>query len=434
MTLHLDDARWRAAIDADAVGEANDEQRALIRDHAPAGAEHRAEQQLLAALRDDELANERLDDEASLIASAVDAFIQPAPTAAREVRVEVPAEVRSRSRWWKVAAVGAGIAAAAAAVVLLTGVPDAPASSPAEVTMAAPSSEGATAEPPLPEGTAPPPPPSPPAPAIRPSTGWAIASGRLTGPKGSGTGLPMGTGLEADEGLCLSRGAGRACLDRGARFEAKVDGPLMLHAGRAEVSAKGQSDDAPDFAVALDDVTITPSQDTVVVIERSVAGWSVSVQSGDVTVVEQRSERVVRAGEVLRRPSASTPPPPLPPRASAPKAGELLRLARAERRAGDLDGALSTYARLTRLHPKSSAARAAAVSIGQLHLQRGDAKSALAAFRRYLAAGGRGLAEDAAYGEIGALRALGKQAAAATATDRFLRTYPESHYGAKLRP
>ena len=72
--------------------------------------------------------------------------------------------------------------------------------------------------------------------------------------------------------------------------------------------------------------------------------------------------------------------------------------------------------------------------MGQLRLAKGDAKGALRAFRRYLSGGAGALSEDAAYGEIRALRALGRTGEASKATKAFRSRYPESPYGAKLRP
>jgi outer membrane protein assembly factor BamD (BamD/ComL family) len=107
--------------------------------------------------------------------------------------------------------------------------------------------------------------------------------------------------------------------------------------------------------------------------------------------------------------------------------------ARARRNAGDAKGAIAAYEQLIERHPTSAAARTAMVSLGQLHLDLDEPRPALKWFERYLAKPGGPLAEDAAYGRIRALGALGRTKAEREAVDDFLSSYPASSYAAKLR-
>ncbi len=114
-----------------------------------------------------------------------------------------------------------------------------------------------------------------------------------------------------------------------------------------------------------------------------------------------------------------------PPVAATP--GELMSRARKLVARGKLSRALGVYAELRRAHPKSAAAQAANVSIGQLELQRGRRKVALRAFDRYLASGGP-LAEEAHWGKIRALHGLGRADEEAAAMERLRSAFPRSVY------
>lgn len=106
---------------------------------------------------------------------------------------------------------------------------------------------------------------------------------------------------------------------------------------------------------------------------------------------------------------------------------ELLSQARALSGRGDKRGAARTYRALIDAYPRSSEAQAARVSLGQLRLKTGRPKAALALFRRYLQGPGS-LAEEARWGEIQALAALGRKSALAQAVEQFVRRYPRSVY------
>jgi TolA-binding protein len=92
--------------------------------------------------------------------------------------------------------------------------------------------------------------------------------------------------------------------------------------------------------------------------------------------------------------------------------------------------AAALYRRLVKAYPRSPSAGPACVALGQVELARGRARAALEAFERYP---GGPLAEEAAYGRIEALRALGRTSDERAATERFLAKYPGSSYAAKLR-
>jgi len=264
-------------------------------------------------------------------------------------------------------------------------------------------------------------------PVEAPANAWTLVSGVATanGEPLDGE-LPEGVTLVAAAETCARRGSTHACLSAASRFETKAD-VIDLLKGEVEV----QSQSSADATLGLGALVVEPAPFTTVVVQRSVAGWSVRVDRGEAEVIESRGRRVVLAGETLER-TVDLDAPPV--RADAPSANDLLRLARSKRRGGDVDGALSTYEKILRRHPKSATARIAAVSVGQLRLSKGDAEGALQAFRRYLDGGAGALSEDAAYGEIRALRKLGRTAEAKRATSDFLARYPESHYGAKLKP
>lgn len=131
-------------------------------------------------------------------------------------------------------------------------------------------------------------------------------------------------------------------------------------------------------------------------------------------------------------PPVSEPPPPptrTTERASKPTTDPAALLVQARGRLGEGDeaGAAKAYAALIEGHPSSAEAQAARVSLGQLRLAAGRHKAALALFERYLQRGGP-LAEEARWGEIQALAALGRDEALAAAVDRLVREEPRSVY------
>lgn len=128
------------------------------------------------------------------------------------------------------------------------------------------------------------------------------------------------------------------------------------------------------------------------------------------------------------------PPAPRSARPAAPRtAAALLERAQQQLSAGDRTGAIASYQRLVERFPGSAEAKAARVSLGRLELRRGKAKQALAHFDAYLASSTGALTEEARYGRIRALRALGRAAQELASIEAFLAEHGDSMYAARLR-
>jgi tetratricopeptide (TPR) repeat protein len=116
-----------------------------------------------------------------------------------------------------------------------------------------------------------------------------------------------------------------------------------------------------------------------------------------------------------------------------PSASALLGRARSLRVAGRYREAAAAYQELVSAYAGSDVSRVALVSLGELQLSSlGRPAAALESFERYLAGGGS-LTQEARYGRIRALTAVGRTQAAREATDRFLRDYPGSAQAESLR-
>lgn len=126
------------------------------------------------------------------------------------------------------------------------------------------------------------------------------------------------------------------------------------------------------------------------------------------------------------------PVKPAPPRV-AESAGELLASARDLAAGGKLSAAASAYEKLIATYPSSSEARAALVSLGRVQASRGKHATAVTMFTKYLAAGGGPLGEEAHYGKIGSLHALGRTADRDKAIDALASAHPRSVYLSKAR-
>lgn len=113
-------------------------------------------------------------------------------------------------------------------------------------------------------------------------------------------------------------------------------------------------------------------------------------------------------------------------------AAHILLVAREARARADVVTALAAYRQLFDRSPHSEEAHAALVPYGELSLDRGAPKAALVAFERYLAKGGA-LAEEASFGRIRALRALGQATRERAALADFLQAYPDSPLCDSLR-
>jgi TolA-binding protein len=114
-------------------------------------------------------------------------------------------------------------------------------------------------------------------------------------------------------------------------------------------------------------------------------------------------------------------------------AGELFSEANAARRGGDLARARRTYAQLIEKHPTSDEAGLARVSLGKLLLAAGEARGAEREFRRYLAAGGGQLSEEALVGQAESLGKLKRTREERAAWQRLLETHPSSVYAAQAK-
>jgi hypothetical protein len=114
-------------------------------------------------------------------------------------------------------------------------------------------------------------------------------------------------------------------------------------------------------------------------------------------------------------------------------AADLLSRARSLRAKGQLRDAVKVYRELCSTYPASPEARASLVSLGELELGvLGNAHAALAAFDAYLKGDGS-LRQEALYGRIRALRALGETTPERAAIASFLETFPESVQASPLR-
>jgi hypothetical protein len=134
--------------------------------------------------------------------------------------------------------------------------------------------------------------------------------------------------------------------------------------------------------------------------------------------------RAAHPNESAPSPSASAP-------ASTPEA--LLQQALALRAQGQFRRAAEVYRQIYEAGPGSAAGGAALVSLGEISLSSlNDPRAALAAFDAYLALGGA-LSQEAAFGRIRALRALGRTADERTAIERFVARYPKVPQSRVLR-
>jgi tetratricopeptide (TPR) repeat protein len=116
-----------------------------------------------------------------------------------------------------------------------------------------------------------------------------------------------------------------------------------------------------------------------------------------------------------------------------PSALALLELASKARSRGAYAEAARHYEQLLRAHASTPEGRAATIGLAELRLSRlGEPARALALFERYLASGGS-LSQEAHYGKIQALRALGRAHDAEREVAAFLELYPTSAYAGSLR-
>jgi hypothetical protein len=114
-------------------------------------------------------------------------------------------------------------------------------------------------------------------------------------------------------------------------------------------------------------------------------------------------------------------------------AAAVLELASKARSRGAYAEAARHYERLLSAYADSPEGRTALIGLAELRLSRlGEPARALGLFERYLASGGS-LAQEAHYGKIQSLRALGRTRDAEREAASFLELYPKSAYAAGLR-
>jgi hypothetical protein len=154
------------------------------------------------------------------------------------------------------------------------------------------------------------------------------------------------------------------------------------------------------------------------------------------TLTAQERERDLALLPVeLRAPHPNESAPSPSPSASAPASTleALLQQALALRAQGQFRRAAEVYRRIYEAGPGSAAGGAALVSLGEISLSSlNDPRAALAAFDAYLALGGA-LSQEAAFGRIRALRALGRTADERTAIERFVARYAKVPQSRVLR-
>lgn len=155
----------------------------------------------------------------------------------------------------------------------------------------------------------------------------------------------------------------------------------------------------------------------------------------------QGIEPVRRSSELVAiAPESEAAKPQTAPEASSasaagearPSAADLLARARSLRSAGRYAEAAAAYRALIATRADSAEARAALVSLGELQLsQLKDPAAALRSFESYLIREGT-LTQEARYGRIRALRALGRTAEAERAARDFVQRYPGSAQAKQL--
>jgi hypothetical protein len=134
-------------------------------------------------------------------------------------------------------------------------------------------------------------------------------------------------------------------------------------------------------------------------------------------------------------PEASAPKPASPARGAARPtitADALFERAERLRREGHADAAIAIYRRLQATFPETAEAQLSFALAGQLLLDRGHPRDALAQFDRHL--GGRGdVGEEALAGRATALEQLHRTPEAVAAWKTLLARYPRSVYAARAR-
>ncbi len=451
----LDALRWASAVTAQARGEALEPEEREFKAAIEAGnpeleeeldfwraVAHEGESGLAGEMSDDDLAASVLAAFADPVASTGPLDLEALSRAAEHNELEPealedapapreqgrPAPVlalaaRRRARYGMAAGIGLGLAAAAAVVIgVLGGVPNVPGWDPT-VPGAAPQA--------------------------------ASLDGELSEP---GVRRRAGAIIPAEEDCVPIGPSSRACIEEGAlEVVAAVDGGeprIRVDQGSLRVVSDDVAVDGGEVVASVVETPIATLHGHGASYEASVAEQPLLlilvVDRGEVEVEHKDgSRRQVRAGErvtIQLADGAAEADADLadaelavdgegePSVADARRArAALLSTAQAHVEEGDRGRAIKAYRKLVDDHAGSSEARLARVSLGRLYLEDGQGSKALVQFRKYLKRSGGQLREEALYGEIRALRSLGRKAAEQEAIERFLDAHPRSIYAAGLR-
>lgn len=236
----------------------------------------------------------------------------------------------------------------------------------------------------------------------------------------TGDAIPGGEWVRATADACVVLEGARACFDDGTELRV-VDRAIEVRAGAVRVESGVMTVLGGDAArslgagerVAVDAAPVAPIEPVAPERHAAAVAPRVIPPSPEVTTVAPRPESAAR-----RSPSKS--------------ASEMLAEARSLANARELSRAVAAYEELRRAHPGSAEAHAASVSTGELQLRRGRAREALRAFDRYLERGGA-LAEEARWGRVRALDALGRVAPRDRAIEQLLVAHPRTIYADEAR-
>lgn len=234
----------------------------------------------------------------------------------------------------------------------------------------------------------------------------------------TGDAIPGGEWVRATADACVVLEGARACFDDGTELRV-VDRAIEVRVGAVRVESGVMTVLGGDAARSLGagervavEAAVAPIEPVAPERHAAVAP-RVIPSSPEVTTVAPRPEPAAR-----RSPSKS--------------ASEMLAEARSLANARELARAVAAYEELRRAHPGSAEAHAANVSTGELQLRRGRAREALRAFDRYLERGGA-LAEEARWGRVRALDALGRVAPRDRAIEQLLAAHPRTIYADEAR-
>ncbi len=234
---------------------------------------------------------------------------------------------------------------------------------------------------------------------------------------------------------------------------------LELESGELELDGQDSSFDSLELRTAIGRIIVRdPTSRFRVMYDTTRRRLNVEVLAGVVTVERDDGERVnmgagARLGLEQDPPRASSPAEPVPAPdigAKPDKSGfvpkepdtgktvvappeQLLTTAQRELAAGDRPTAMRSYRILIERFPDSVEGRTARISLGRLLLATGDTSAALVEFEKYLDGHDAGpLLEEARYGRIRCLQALGRTAELHTAIDDFEARYPTSLHHERL--